>query len=145
MSEKDINLDTINEVYRNASVALLSISKVVDEAFEPELKKEILSQYDGYEKFITEITCYMKENGYEIKDVGAIKKVMMTSGIKMNTMMDDSEEHIAQIMVKGTVMGITELCKILNNPTCSDKKILDFAERLKTLEEQYEERLKKFL
>ena len=69
----------------------------------------------------------------------------MTSGIKMNTMMDDSKEHIAQIMVKGTVMGITELCKILNSPTCTDKKILEFAERLKTLEEQYEENLKKFL
>ena len=143
--EKDTNLDTINEVYRNASLALLSISKVVDDISDTGLKKEILKEYDGYEKFISELTRYMQEKGYEIKDAGVMKKAMMTSGIKMNTLMDDSKEHIAQIMVKGTVMGITELCKLLNSPTCSDKTILEYAEKLKTLEEEYEENLKKFL
>lgn len=145
MSERDTNLDTINEIYRNANVALLSISNVLPEVVDVELKKEILEEYEGYEKFIGEISAYMTEKGYEPKEVGAFKKMMMSSGIKMNTAMDNTESNIAQIMVKGTVMGITELCKIINNDTCTDKKIIEFAEKLKTLEESYEEKLKKFL
>ncbi len=142
----DSNLDAINEVYKNASVALLSISNVVPEITDVELKKEILDEYDGYEKLLGEITKYMAEKGYEAKEVGMMKKFMMKSGIKMNTAMDDSESNIAQIMIKGTVMGITELCELINNSeTVTDKKIIEYAERLKSLEETYEERLKKFL
>lgn len=142
----DSNLDAINEVYKNASVALLSISNVMPEIVDTELKKEILEEYDGYEKILGEITKYMTEKGYEAKEVGTMKKFMMKSGIKMNTMVDDSESNIAQIMIKGTVMGITELCELINNSeTVTDRKIIEYAEELKRLEESYEERLKKFL
>ncbi len=142
----DSNLDAINEVYKNASVALLSISNVMPEIVDTELKKEILEEYDGYEKILGEVTKYMTEKGYEAKEVGTMKKFMMKSGIKMNTMVDDSESNIAQIMIKGTVMGITELCELINNSeTVTDKKIIEYAEELKKLEESYEERLKKFL
>ena len=142
----DSNLDAINEVYKNASVALLSISNVMPEIVDTELKKEILEEYDGYEKILGEISKYMTEKGYEAKEVGVMKKFMMKSGIKMNTAMDDSESNIAQIMIKGTVMGITELCELINNSeTVTDRKIIEYAEELKKLEESYEERLKKFL
>ncbi|MBO5926160.1 MAG: hypothetical protein J6Q38_01190, partial [Clostridia bacterium] len=93
-----------------------------------------------------EISKYMTEKGYEAKEVGTMKKFMMKSGIKMNTVIDDSESNIAQIMIKGTVMGVTELCELINNgENITDKKIIEYAERLKSLEETYEERLKKFL
>ena len=144
--DNNVNLDAINEVYRNANVALLSISNVIEEITDVELKKEILDEYEGYEKFASELSMYMAEKGYEAKEVGTMKKMMMKSGIKMNTMVDDSESNIAQIMIKGTVMGITELSKIINNSeNVTDSKIIDFATRLRTLEESYEERLKKFL
>ncbi len=142
----DSNLDAINEVYKNASVALLSISNVMPEIVDVDLKKEILEEYDGYEKILGEITKYMAEKGYEAKEVGMMKKFMMKSGIKMNTAMDDTKSNIAQIMIKGTVMGITELCELINNSErVTDKKIIEYAESLKRLEETYEERLKKFL
>ena len=142
----DSNLDAINEVYKNASVALLSISNVMPEIVDTELKKEILEEYDGYEKILGEVTKYMTEKGYEAKEVGTMKKFMMKSGIKMNTMVDDSESHVAQIMIKGTVMGITELCELINiSETVTDRKIIEYAEEHKKLEETYEERLKKFL
>ncbi len=146
MLENDSNLDAINEVYKNASVALLSISNVLPEITDTELKKEILEEYEGYEKIVGEVSKYMAEKGYEAKEVGTMKKFMMKSGIKMNTLVDDSESNIAQIMIKGTVMGITELCELINNSqTVTDPKIIEYANQLKTLEENYEERLKKFL
>ena len=145
MSNRDTNLDTMNEIYKNASVALLSISNVLPETENSELKKELSFEYDGYKNLIKEITTYMNEKGYEIKELGGIKKTFMSTGIKMNTALDNTEGHIAQIMVKGTVMGITELCRLLNNTECTDKKAIELGERLKQLEENYEERLKKFL
>ena len=143
---ENCNLDFIGEVYRNASIALKSISDVMPEIENEELRYEIHDQYEGYEKFISELTSYMKEKGYEIKDIGAMKKAMMWSAIKMNTAFDSTHSHIAEIMIKGTVMGITELTKIINETKClSDEKALDFAKRLLSMEENSEERLKQHL
>ena len=140
------NLDFIGEVYRNASIALESISDVMPEIENDCLKNEIHNQYQGYEKFINELTSYMQEKGYEIKDIGAMKKAMMWSAIKMNTAFDSTHSHIAEIMIKGTVMGITELTKIINETEgLTDEKALAFAKRLLSIEEEYEERLKKHL
>ncbi len=146
MVEKEINQDALNEVYRNANVALLSITNVIDELEDCPLKKEIASEYEGYEKIIGEISAYMQEKGYESKEVGAFKKIMMSSAIKVNTAFDDTPKHIAELMIKGTVMGITELCGIINNSKhITDKNIIEYAKKLKELEETYEQKLKKFL
>lgn len=143
---RDCNLDFIGEVYRNASVALASISDIMSEIDDEELKKEILSEHEGYENFITELTLYMKEKGYEIKDISGMKKAMMWSAIKMNTAFDDTRSHISELMIKGTVMGITELTKIINSSDCvTDEKAVQFAKRLLNLEEDYEKNLKTFL
>ncbi|MBQ3235030.1 MAG: hypothetical protein IJA97_02605 [Clostridia bacterium] len=143
---ENCNLDFINEVLRNASVALLSIKDVTDSVDHYELRNELRSEYERYEKFSDELKAYMKDNGYEIKDVSKMKKFMMWSAIKMNTAADDSRSHIAEIMIKGTVMGITELNKIINDSACvSDEKALEFAKKLLQMEEEFEENLKKYL
>ena len=146
MTNFDNNLDFINEVYKNAHVALQAISNVLDSVEDASFKKELLYEYKGYENLISEISAYMAEKGYETKELGTMKKVMMKTGIKMNTAFNDSVSHIAEIMIKGTVMGITELCSLLNDVTEKiDEEVITFAKKLKTLEEQYEERLKKYL
>ena len=64
----------------------------------------------------------------------------------MNTAFDGTTSHVAEIMIKGTVMGITELTKILNESACvTDEKLKEYAKKLIALEEEYVENLKKFL
>ena len=48
-------------------------------------------------------------------------------------------------MIKGTVMGITELTAMKNESENLDDEVLKFLDDLLTLEEEYEQRLKKFL
>lgn len=143
---KNCNSEFIDEVYRNASVALLSIKNVIDSVDNNGLRTEMRQEYEGYDNFIRELSSYMRDKGYAIKDVSKPKKMMMWSAIKMNTAFDDSKSHISEIMIKGTVMGITELTKILNDSSCvTDQKALEFAKRLLALEEEYEQNLKRFL
>ena len=143
---QNCNLEFISEVMRNASVALLSIKNVIEKVDHAELRAELRNEYERYDAFIDELKSYMNEKGYEIKDVSKMKKVMMWSAIKMNTAVDDSRTHIAQLMVKGTVMGITELTKMLNDKGCvTDETAVEFASRLLQLEEEFEENLKNYL
>lgn len=146
MNKNNCNLDFANEIYRNASVALLSISDVLPEADKKVIKEEMKRQYEIYRDFNDELKSYMSEKEYELKDVSAMKKMMMWSAIKMNTVFDGSTSHISEIMIKGTVMGITELTKILNDSRCvTDEKLKEFAKKLISIQDENVEALKKFL
>ena len=109
------------------------------------MKKELKDQYEGYEKLIGEISTYMAEKGIEPKDVNVFKKAMMYGSIKMKTMMNNSKNQIADMMIKGTVMGINELTAMRNEGTNLDTEVLNFINRLLALEESFEEKLKKYL
>lgn len=145
MQFNDYNVKAVNDVYKNAHIALQSISDLLPSVDDEELKKELQEEYEGYEKLIGEISAFMTENGIDPKDINPIKKAMMWSGIKMNTLFDNSRTHIAEIMIKGTVMGITELTAMKNESVNLDEKIIENIDKLLALEEDYEQRLKKFL
>ena len=75
-----------------------------------------------------------------------MKKVFMWSSIKLNTLTNDSSSHIASLMIKGTVMGVTEMQELINgNSNALDQTIVQYAKELKELMEEYEQDLKKYL
>lgn len=145
MQNNDINYKAINDVYKNAQIALLSISDLLPYVNDAQLKNELQAEYEGYEKLVGEITSYMAENGMQPQDINSIKKIMMRGSIKMKTVIDDSRNNIAEMMIKGTVNGITELAAMRNERQNFYEKIADFIDRLLSLEEKYQENLKQFL
>ena len=145
MDYSEYNQKAILDVYKNAHIALQSISDLIPSVNDDEIKSELKEQYEGYEKIIGEISSYMKENNIEPKDINPLKKAMLWSSIKMKTMFDNSKNQIAEMMVKGTSMGIIKLTAMKNEGKNLNEEILALLEKLLTLEEDYEERLKKFL
>ncbi|MBQ7372993.1 MAG: hypothetical protein IJW64_00280 [Clostridia bacterium] len=146
MNYKNIDEEVLTSVYKNAHIALQSISNVIGETTDEKMKNELIGEYDGYESFIGKLSSYMKEIGCEPKDIGVLQKAFMFTSIKMNTLTDDSTSHIAELMIKGTVMGITELTEILNNHESElNEKTVSLTKELLSLEESYEQRLKKLL
>mgnify|MGYP002522167508 FL=1 len=146
MEEMNIDKEALVSLYKNAHIALQTISDIVNEVSDENMRKELADQYDGYEKYIGKLSSYMKETSTETKDINPLKKAVMFASVKMNTLTDDSSSHVAELMIKGTVMGITELHELLND--CGDsisETVRDYAKELTELEESYEERLKKFL
>ncbi|MBR1677190.1 MAG: hypothetical protein IJ706_07785 [Clostridia bacterium] len=132
-------------VYKNAVIAINSIADISPETDDPEMKKELAEEYKGYEDFINILGNYMEKHGIEEEGMNPIKKMMMGAGIKMGAMKDDSRSHIAEMMVKGTITGITELGEMLSANEQLPEEVRKFAFDLKLIEETFEERLKKLL
>ena len=145
MTNQETNTRAINDVFKNAHIALQSIADILPAVKDSELETELKEQYEGYENIIGEISTYMTESGIEPKDIGPMKKAMLWSSIKMKTMMNNSRNQIAEMMIKGTVMGINELSAMKNENCNYEDKVCHYIEKLLTLEEDYEQRLKKFL
>lgn len=145
MENTDYNVKAINDVYKNAHIALQSISDLLPEVVDDDIKAELQEEYDGYEKIIGDISTYMAEKGIEPKDVSPFKKAMLWSSIKMKTMFNNSRNQVAEMMINGTVMGINELTAMKNEGQNLEPEILDLLNKLLSLEEEYEQKLKKFL
>lgn len=63
----------------------------------------------------------------------------MWSSIKLNTMKDDSRAHIAEMMTKGTVVGITSLKSSLSDcPDGMDREVRELVSHALGMEEGFE-------
>ena len=138
--------EMLAEVYRNCQLALESISDILPEVADDDLKSEIIRQHEEYEKISGKAAILAKDKGLELKEPNPFKKAMMWGSIKMNTLTDNSRAHIADMMIQGTVMGITSLKTSLGElPPNDDEEITSLLKELITVEEGFEKRLKTYL
>ena len=138
--------EVLAEIYRNCQLALQSITNILPETQDEALKSEIKAQHEEYERVSGKAAQLAKNKGIELTEPGVMKKVMMWGSIKMNTMKDDTRSHIAEMMIQGTVMGITALRASLSDAENDcDEEIISLLKDLLKSEEIFEERLKAFL
>ena len=138
--------EIIAEIYRNARLALTSIADILPETDDEAMLQEILSEHEEYERICAEAALLAKKRGAEVKEPSPVKRAMMWSAIKLNTASDGSRSNIAQMMVRGTVTGITSLQTTLTenrHAIGGDAEAL--LRRLIDAEERFEERLKNFI
>ena len=138
--------EILAEIYRNCQLALESISDILPEIEDEGIKAEILRQHEEYEKICGRAACLARDKALELKEPNPMKKAMMWGSIKMNTLTDNSRAHIAEMMIQGTVMGITSLKTSLSElPKDDDEEITALLKDLIALEEEFEKKLKTFL
>lgn len=145
MEETKRTSELLAEIYRNTHYALQSISDILPETEDEQLREELKRMHDGYEKISGKAAMFGKENGVELKEPNPMKKAMMWGSIKMSTLKDNSRAHIAEMMTQGTVMGITALTRSINESSEQDERVKDLAEELLHLEQDYEKKLKSYL
>ena len=139
--------EVLAEIHRNCQLALQSISDILPEADDTDVREELLHEHEEYEKMCGKAAILAKDKNIELKNPGPIKKAMMWSSIKMSTMADNSRAHIAEMMAQGTVMGITairsSLCDMADEE--ADEDIRKLAEDVLAMEERFEEIWKKMI
>ena len=137
--------EVLAEIYRNCQLAIQSISNILPETEDEELRREMETEHEGYEKISGKASVIAKNRGIELKEPNPMKKMMMWGSIKMSTLTDGSRAHIAEMMIQGTVMGITSLKTTQSKAECADEEICELLKEFISLEEKYEKKLKTFL
>lgn len=138
--------EILAEIYRNAQLGLTSIVDLLPEVDDEEMKEELTRQHEEYEKVCSEATKIAAAMQLELKEPSPIKKAMMWSAIKMNAAADNSRANVAQMMIKGTVQGITSLKTTMGeSEKVMDGEIKKLLGRTIDMEEGFERRLKSYL
>ena len=136
------------EIYRNAQLAITSISDVMPSLEEGDetLREELIAQHEAYEQFSAKAQMLARDLEIELKEPNPMKKVMMWGSIKLNTLTDNSRAHIADMMVQGTVMGVTSLRTTASElPIDGNDEIIALLDEMIKTEEDFEKKWKEFL
>ncbi len=146
MEQKKNDSEIVAEIYRNAQLALTSISDIMPSIEDGDIREEVMREHEEYEKICSKAAKLALKYDIDLKEPSPIKKAMMWSAIKLGAANDNSSQNIAQMMIRGTVTGVTSLKTSL---TDGGKKMDDEVKKLLTeliaLEEGFEKKLKTFL
>lgn len=146
MEKKKTDSEIVAEIYRNAQLALESISDIMPEVEDSDIRNEIMRQHEEYEKICSKAAALALKHNVDVKEPNAIKKAMMWSAIKMGTANDNSSQNIAQMMIRGTVNGITSLkTSLTDGEKGMDPEVKRLLNELINMEEGFEKKLKRFL
>mgnify|MGYP001051696587 CR=1 FL=1 len=146
MEQKKNDSEILAEIYRNAQIALTSLSDIMPEVEDGGIREEIMREHEEYEKVCSEAAHLALKYDVELKEPNPVKKAMMWSAIKMGAANDNSSQNIAQMLIRGTVNGITSLKTTMTDGGKNiDPEVKKLLSSLISLEEGFEKKLKKFL
>ena len=152
MTETKVNRESteeyfFGEIYKNAKMGADSIIHLLPHIKEDTLRSIVTMQLDGYEKYAARAATALAERGVEAKEENLVTRLSARMGVAINTMIDSSGSHIAEMMIEGSNMGITEMTKLMNDHKArgDSKEAMRLAQEVVHFEEHNLEMLKRYL
>lgn len=132
-------------IHRSAQTGMYTIPKINAETENESFLAETKRQYRDYQKIYKLSKSMMPERKPYNWDMSPMAALRTTSMIKFGAFTDDSVSHLAEMLLMGTVAGVTDLRRHLSACKGAKRQEKALALGLIKLEEQNIERLKKFL
>jgi len=134
-----------NAIYQNAMVGVQSIRDIMDKVQDFGLKKELEREANLFNDIAAEVRDFAHKNKIEVKENNFMEKTKMWVSINMTTMFDKTTRHIAEMMLLGTVMGLTTIYKDKFDHAGTSEELDGIIEKLEKVQDNNYLELKKFL
>ena len=146
-SEETADVEILDELSKSCQLAMSNISFLSTKAIQKNIKKELVSIYSGYTDILSQINKNFESLGEIPSNVSPNLKMFGLCSINLNTKIDKSSSHIAEIMIQGLNMGIIKCQKLLNssNSTIIREQTLNLVQQFLNFQEQSIQKLKAFL
>jgi len=139
------NDNLLEEIYKATKMGLEATQLIIPKIKDTSLKDDIKIQRDSYEDFAEKSEKMLEKEGNRPEEKGMMQKAALWGVVQLNTLADTTSEHIAEIMINGTTMGIVDLTKKLNDLDDSDAGAKKLALDYLKSEEEHIDALKKHL
>jgi hypothetical protein len=140
------NAELLNFIYQNSQMGVQTISQLLDIADDQDFKKYLNAQLNGYDEIHTQARELLNQNGYDEKGLSAFEKVRTYLMINMETLINKTTSHIAEMLLLGSNMGVIDAIKNLKKYKGeAEADIIQLMEQLLAFEENNAKELKLFL
>ena len=135
----------LQAIYKNVKMASDSILNLMPKVKDPKLKNDLTVELSVYEAYASRAAKLLAEEGAKPEEEGTVTKFASKWGSMMNTMIDSTSTHIAEMIVEGATMGVNDMLKQIRE--CENTSVSESAMKLardvcayeeKTIEEMKE-------
>ena len=145
MEQENPTIKLFDAAYKNVRMASYAIDCIIDKIEDMRLEELLRKQNDFYLDTTEELEKIATEMGHEPIDINPFLKGMSNMSINMKTMFNDETPHLAEMLVQGTTMGITEMIKANSDFPTDNEHLRNIVQSITKNEELFVESLKNFL
>ena len=109
------------------------------------LRQELMMEKEYYASAARDAESRLYELGVRPEPKGPMARMGLWMGMQLNTAVDQTSSHIADIVIQGLTMGIIALTKARNSYTDADAEAQGIASNLITRQQESIDQLKTFL
>lgn len=135
----------LNEINKGIKMGMDSISTISEKVEDNNFKDDLLFQYDKYNEILNRVNSELKNYNDFPRELPPMQKTMGYIDIQLSTLNDKSNSHIAEMLIKGTNMGIIEGVKLKNRNPDIEPTISNILDDFIQFQENNVEKLKKYL
>jgi len=106
--------ELLAEIHRNLLMGSENLTNVVPKVKDKFLLREITFQLEEYAAHTRQAVSLMADYNVTPEKTGLMKTVMSKGGILLNTLLDSSDSHIAEMIARGTNLGASQLSKTVD-------------------------------
>ncbi len=141
----NVDLDLLEKTYQNASIGITALKAVMDKVENREMNKELHQQLRDYREIANKSKEQLIANGTKVKEQSFYTKSIMKGNVKLNILMRPTDSSIAQMVIQGSTMGVTQMTKLIHAKKNADGVSTDIAKDFVKKEENNIETMKKYL
>ena len=139
------DIELLNQIHQNADMGRDSIRHIIQLSNDSQFLHALNSQLDEYEEAYDESGRLLRAQGVQAEDASPVAKAMSRVTSTMKSLVNPSTSKLAEMMIQGNTMGVTELKKQHNAYHGSNPAIVSLAKRQLNMEEKNIEEMKKYL
>lgn len=144
---KNKDSELLQDIYSNVKMGSESIINLLPKIKNDDMKMLMTNQLDQYEKYAQDVKNQLVSQGVEPKEPNPVSKLGAKIGMEMKSMQDSTTSHMAEMMVQGSTMDVTDLLQKVSayedKPECRNS--VKLAKEIVAFEEKNIEKMKEFL
>lgn len=135
----------LSRVAENARTGYDAASQLLARTQDEEMRRELASERDYYRDAARDAEEKLGRLGAKFDGKGPIARAGMWAGIRMNTFVDRSSSHLADIVIQGATMGVIDTTKARGEFPDASAEAQEAASDFITRQQEAIERMKDFL
>lgn len=139
------NEELLSFIYENSAMGIVTLEQMAGYAQEENFKQHLNDELEQYRNINKEVLELLKKRGIDESGLAAREKVKTYLSVSERTYEDKSTSHLAEVLIVGSNMGITDGIQSVRKYNKAEKEISDLMNKLIHMEEKNVERLKDFL
>lgn len=145
MSNREDSISMLGEIYEAAEMGVQGSELLRNKSEDSRFSAKLQDYVNKYGEVKEEAARLLSQYGEQPKEAGAMKKTGLWTGVQLNTMIDKTSSHMAEMLIEGSTMGTIQGVKSKNAHPGADPACTALEDRFLNLQQSYTEDMKKFL